>query len=132
MLLIVANQGRTRSCPTIGLKSGLRPRAGRIGQVDYFRVARPPQRRVASFWRLYRTRAPTLLPRLLCSARVVRTFNTIGAGSLGHTDFAGLTADGFYCGDDPLAKAIVKGSVAARFIPYRPAGLSLRKVAQIS
>ena len=41
-------------------------------------------------------------------ARVVKAFNTIGAGNFGRAEFAGQTADGFYCGDDAGAKAIVK------------------------
>jgi len=45
-------------------------------------------------------------------ARVVKAFNTIGAGNLGRADFAGLAADGFYCGDDAAAKAIAKGLIA--------------------
>lgn len=45
-------------------------------------------------------------------ARVVKAFNTIGAGNLGRAVFAGLTADGFYCGDDGAAKAIAKGLIA--------------------
>jgi predicted dinucleotide-binding enzyme len=42
----------------------------------------------------------------------VKAFNTIGAGNLGRAVFAGLTADGFYCGDDGAAKAIAKGLIA--------------------
>jgi 8-hydroxy-5-deazaflavin:NADPH oxidoreductase len=45
-------------------------------------------------------------------ARVVKAFNTIGAGNLGRADFAGVAADGFYCGDDASAKAVVKGLIA--------------------
>ncbi len=45
-------------------------------------------------------------------ARVVKAFNAIGADSMGHADFAGTAADGFYCGDDAKAKATVKGLVA--------------------
>lgn len=45
-------------------------------------------------------------------ARVVKAFNTVGAGNFGHADFAGTAADGFYCGDDAKAKAAVKGLIA--------------------
>ena len=45
-------------------------------------------------------------------ARVVKAFNTIGAGNLGHAEFGGVPADGFYCGDDAAAKSIVKGLIA--------------------
>ena len=41
-------------------------------------------------------------------ARVVKAFNTIGAGNFGRAEFSGQTADGFYCGDDAGAKAVVK------------------------
>ncbi len=45
-------------------------------------------------------------------ARVVKAFNTIGAGNLGRADFAGTRADGFYCGDDDAAKSLAKGLIA--------------------
>ena len=45
-------------------------------------------------------------------ARVVKAFNTIGAGNLGRADFSGLTADGFYCGDDTTAKELAKALIA--------------------
>ena len=45
-------------------------------------------------------------------ARVVKAFNTIGAGNMGNADFKGVAADGFYCGDDASAKATVKTLVA--------------------
>ena len=45
-------------------------------------------------------------------ARVVKAFNSIGAGNFGRADFAGQTADGFYCGDDAAAKAVVKPLIA--------------------
>jgi hypothetical protein len=45
-------------------------------------------------------------------ARVVKAFNTIGAGNIGRTEFAGQVADGFYCGDDAEAKAIAKTLIA--------------------
>lgn len=45
-------------------------------------------------------------------ARVVKAFNTIGAGNFGRTDFGGLVADGFYCGDDTAAKTLAKGLIA--------------------
>jgi 8-hydroxy-5-deazaflavin:NADPH oxidoreductase len=41
-------------------------------------------------------------------ARVVKAFNTIGAGNFGNADFSGQRADGFYCGDDDAAKGVVK------------------------
>ena len=40
-------------------------------------------------------------------AKVVKAFNTIGAGNMGNADFKGVPADGFYCGDDPSAKTAV-------------------------
>jgi len=45
-------------------------------------------------------------------ARVVKAFNTIGAGNFGRAEFAGQDADGFYCGDDAAAKAVVKTLIA--------------------
>lgn len=45
-------------------------------------------------------------------AKVVKAFNTIGAGNYGNAEFAGTRADGFYCGDDAGAKAKVKPLVA--------------------
>jgi len=44
-------------------------------------------------------------------ARVVKAFNTIGATNFGRAEFAGQAADGFYCGDDAGAKAVVKNLV---------------------
>lgn len=41
-------------------------------------------------------------------ARVVKAFNTIGAACFGAAEFGGQRADGFYCGDDPDAKAAVR------------------------
>lgn len=41
-------------------------------------------------------------------AKVVKAFNTIGAGNYGKAEFAGTRADGFYCGDDAAAKDKVK------------------------
>jgi predicted dinucleotide-binding enzyme len=46
------------------------------------------------------------------SAKVVKAFNTIGAGNYGNAEFAGTRADGFYCGDDSAAKAKVKPLIA--------------------
>jgi len=37
-------------------------------------------------------------------AKVVKAFNTIGAGNYGKAEFAGTRADGFSCGDDTAAK----------------------------
>lgn len=45
-------------------------------------------------------------------AKVVKAFNTIGAGNYGNAEFAGTRADGFYCGDDAAAKAKVKPLIA--------------------
>jgi predicted dinucleotide-binding enzyme len=45
-------------------------------------------------------------------AKVVKAFNTIGAGNFGNADFGGVAADGFYCGDDAAAKQIVSGLIA--------------------
>lgn len=45
-------------------------------------------------------------------AKVVKAFNTIGAGNYGNAEFAGTRADGFYCGDDSAAKAKVKPLIA--------------------
>ena len=44
-------------------------------------------------------------------ARVVKAFNTIGAANFGRGEFAGQTADGFFCGDDAAAKAVVKSLI---------------------
>lgn len=46
-------------------------------------------------------------------AAVVKAFNTIGAADLGNAQFRTQRADGFYCGDDAKAKAIVRGLVEA-------------------
>jgi len=45
-------------------------------------------------------------------AKVVKAFNTIGAGNYGNAEFAGARADGFYCGDDAAAKTKVKPLIA--------------------
>ena len=45
-------------------------------------------------------------------ARVVKAFNTIGAGNFGRAGFGDQAADGFYCGDDAAAKAVVKTLIA--------------------
>jgi 8-hydroxy-5-deazaflavin:NADPH oxidoreductase len=45
-------------------------------------------------------------------AKVVKAFNTVGAVNFGHAQFGAQRADGFYCGDDRDAKAIVKDLVA--------------------
>jgi len=44
-------------------------------------------------------------------AKVVKAFNTIGAVNMGNADFKGVPADGFYCGDDAVAKNVVAGLV---------------------
>ncbi|HEV2688952.1 MAG TPA: hypothetical protein VGV35_10365, partial [Bryobacteraceae bacterium] len=41
-------------------------------------------------------------------ARVVKAFNTIGSMNYGNARFGAQRADGFYCGDDPGAKALVR------------------------
>lgn len=45
-------------------------------------------------------------------AKVVKAFNTLGAGLYGQAEFGGTHADGFYCGDDAAAKATAKGLIA--------------------
>jgi len=40
-------------------------------------------------------------------ARVVKAFNTIGAGNFGNAQFGAQRADGYYCGDDAAAKSVV-------------------------
>ncbi len=45
-------------------------------------------------------------------AKVVKAFNTLGAGNFGHAEFTGTRADGFYCGDDESAKNRVKPLIA--------------------
>jgi predicted dinucleotide-binding enzyme len=39
---------------------------------------------------------------------IIKAFNTIGAVHFGHAQFGAQRADGFYCGDDRDAKAIVE------------------------
>lgn len=46
------------------------------------------------------------------AAKVVKAFNTIGAGDYGNAEFSGTRADGFYCGDDDAAKGKVKPLIA--------------------
>jgi predicted dinucleotide-binding enzyme len=45
-------------------------------------------------------------------AKVVKAFNTLGSVLFGITDFDGMQADGFYCGDDEIAKALVSNLIA--------------------
>ncbi|HEU5337511.1 MAG TPA: NADPH-dependent F420 reductase [Terriglobales bacterium] len=45
-------------------------------------------------------------------AKVVKAFNTLGAGLYGQAEFDGARADGFYCGDDAAAKTTVKQLIA--------------------
>jgi hypothetical protein len=40
-------------------------------------------------------------------AKVVKAFNSLGAGNLTRLQFGDLRADTFICGDDPAAKAVV-------------------------
>jgi 8-hydroxy-5-deazaflavin:NADPH oxidoreductase len=44
-------------------------------------------------------------------AKVVKAFNTLGAGNFGRSDFSGQRAEGFYCGDDAESKALVSGLI---------------------
>jgi hypothetical protein len=46
------------------------------------------------------------------AARVVKAFNSLGAGYLGRGQVAGTIADGFYCGDDAEAKATTAELIA--------------------
>jgi predicted dinucleotide-binding enzyme len=41
-------------------------------------------------------------------AKVVKAFNTLGAVNFGNAQFGSQRADGYYCGDDAAAKAVVK------------------------
>jgi hypothetical protein len=45
-------------------------------------------------------------------ARVIKAFNTVGAYLFGNAQFGGLLADGFFCGDDAAAKALVTPLIA--------------------
>lgn len=45
-------------------------------------------------------------------AKVVKSFNTIGAPNFENPKFGREAADGFYCGDDAGAKDVVKGLIA--------------------
>lgn len=45
-------------------------------------------------------------------AKVVKAFNTLGAGLYGQAEFGGARADGFYCGDDAGAKTTAKSMIA--------------------
>jgi predicted dinucleotide-binding enzyme len=53
------------------------------------------------------TSAAEKLQQLAPQAHVIKAFNTLGAALLGNATFDGLQADGYYCGDDPGAKASV-------------------------
>ena len=44
-------------------------------------------------------------------ARVLKAFNNIGAVNFGNAQFVNLRADGFYCGDDAAAKAVVRNLI---------------------
>ncbi len=59
------------------------------------------------------TSAAEKLQQLAPRARLVKAFNTIGAGLLGNATFNGLQADGYYCGDDDAAKAAVVPLISA-------------------
>jgi predicted dinucleotide-binding enzyme len=45
-------------------------------------------------------------------ARVIKAFNTVGAYLFGNAQFGELLADGFFCGDDAAAKALVAPLIA--------------------
>lgn len=45
-------------------------------------------------------------------AKMVKAFNTLGAGLYGQAEFDGTRADGFYCGDDAAAKNTARGLIA--------------------
>lgn len=45
-------------------------------------------------------------------AKVVKAFNTLGAGLYGQAEFDGTRADGFYCGDDAAAKTTAEELIA--------------------
>lgn len=45
-------------------------------------------------------------------AKVIKAFNTLGAGLYGQAELGGTRADGFYCGDDEAAKAKIKPLIA--------------------
>ena len=51
------------------------------------------------------------IQRLLPGARVVKSFSAQGAENLAHPVHDGVPASNFYCGDDPAAKAIVRGLI---------------------
>lgn len=46
-------------------------------------------------------------------AKVVKAFNTIGAGNFGSARFGSQRADGFYCGDDSAAKSSIRELIDA-------------------
>ncbi len=46
-------------------------------------------------------------------AKVVKAFNTIGAGNFGNAQFGSQRADGFYCGDDSAAKSSIRELIEA-------------------
>lgn len=54
------------------------------------------------------TSAAEQVAQWAAGARVVKAFNTIGAANFGNAQFGNLRADGFYCGDDAGAKAVVR------------------------
>jgi predicted dinucleotide-binding enzyme len=54
------------------------------------------------------TSAGERLQQLRPGARVVKAFNSVGAGLLGSGEARGRQADGFYCGDNAEAKRLVE------------------------
>jgi 8-hydroxy-5-deazaflavin:NADPH oxidoreductase len=53
------------------------------------------------------TSAGEMIAEWLPQARVVKAFNTIGAYLFGNAQFDGIVADGYFCGNDAAAKALV-------------------------
>jgi predicted dinucleotide-binding enzyme len=58
------------------------------------------------------TSAGEMIAEWFPQARVVKAFNTIGAYLFGNAQFDGLSADGYYCGNDEAAKAVVGPLIA--------------------
>lgn len=53
------------------------------------------------------TSAAEEIAKLIPAARVVKCFNTLGAGNFAHPDFGAEKASMFFCGDDASAKLTV-------------------------